>query len=343
MPAPSDCLAALLGLSLSGSPCFPLPDIPQSGGFDYALPFAFGDGGNYDQQEITASGSGYYLDQLIEFRIASGNGAIDLYDRMNRARALGALNLRAKLRMGSGAPTFIQKGRLGGFQSNGQAGTVGALQLPTSYREDGALRITSVRLDTTTADTDVVLLLDGEPVAVLATTNATQAVQLLIPLDGETHTLEAQLSPGVRPLVNKLFCPGCSAGSPWGKAVAQNLRITNVTSGQGFTLQVEEACIASITDLICYAIADEDLKGMLGQAMAYSAATEMAKSLLTDSTVSRYTMLEPKLLLAMGENFQGEADAAIKWLNSSEGLGRIQHPCFTCKPGVFDPRIVKVA
>lgn len=329
MPAPSDCLASLIGLSQSGNPCFPLPDAPEGG----------------DLLEITASRTGYFLEQLFEFRIASGNGAADLYDRMNKARTLAALNVRGQLRTGAiGAARYIQAGRLGGYQGNGMAGAVGPLALPTHYHEGGALRISSVRLDTTAPDADVVLLLDGEPVAVLPTTGAVHPVSLLIPLDGQTHTLEAQLSPGIRPLFNKLFCPGCSAGSPWGQAVARDLRgITKTTPGQGFTLQVAEICAAPVADLVCLAAENKELRDYMGQAMVYAAGAELVQSLLVDATVNRYTMLEPKMLPALGAKFQSQSDAAIKWLNGSQGLGSLTHPCYVCARGVFDSAKVNIA
>jgi hypothetical protein len=329
MPAPSDCLASLIGLSQSGNPCFPLPDAPEGG----------------DLLEITASRTGYYLEQLFDFRIASGNGAADLYDRMNKARTLAALNVRGKLRTGAlGAGRYIQAGRLGGYQATGMAGTVGPLSLPTHYRDGGALRISSVRLDTTAPDADVVLLLDGEPVAVLPTTGTAWPVSLLVPLDGHPHTLEAQLSPGIRPLFNKLFCPGCSAGSPWGQAVARNLRgITSNTPGQGFTLQVAEVCAAPLPDALCFAAENEELRGYMGQAMVYAAGAELVQSLLVDATVNRYTMLEPKLLPALGAKFQADSEAAIKWLNSAAGLGSLTHPCYECARGVLDSTKVNVA
>jgi hypothetical protein len=330
--APSDCLAALIGLSRSGSPCFPLPE-PAAGDTNAWL---------------TASTSGYYLDLLegLSFRVANGNGAPDLYFRLERARTLAALNLRAKLRLGAiGQPRFAERGALGGA-GNGAVGTAGPLPLTTCEREGGALRITSIRLNTTSTVLSVAILLDGQEVARLASTNtAPQAVSLTIPLDGATHTLEAVLPSGVLPLENKLHCPPCSGATAWGKAVARNLQgVTSATSAKGFQLQLSEVCAADVSDLLCYAItgddqATEERRQMAAQAMMYTAGALLVKDFITDARFDRYSMMEPKMLPALGASYEAEADKAAKWLNGAEGLGRVVHPCYQCAPVGWHPTI----
>ena len=330
--APTDCLAALIGLSRAGSPCFPLPTP------------AVGD----TNEHLTASGTGYYLDLLegLRFRVANGNGAGDLYDRLGRARELAALHLRAALRMGSlGQPRFAERGALGNT-GNGTPAAPGPLLLTTQYREGGALRITSVRLNTTATVLDVPLLLNGEPVAVLASTNAApQPVAILLPLDGQAYALTAVLPEGVRPLENKLHCPPCSGQSPWGQAVARNLSgVTSGTSARGFVLQVAETCALAVGDLLCYALAGDDpateeRRQLAGQAMMYTAGVLLVKDFLSDARFDRYSMMEPKMLPAQGASYEAEAAKAVQWLNGSEGFGRVVHPCYQCAPAGWHPTI----
>ena len=330
--APTDCLAALIGLSRSGSPCFPLAQ-PAPG---------------ETNDHLTVSGTGYYLDLLegLSFRVASGNGAPDLYYRLERARALAALNLRSALRLGSlGQPRFAERGSLGNT-GNGMAGTTGPLVLTTNYREGGALRITSIRLNTTTTVANVPLLFDGVPVAVLASTNAApQAVALLIPLDGLPHALEAQLPAGTLPLENKLHCPPCSGQSAWGQAVARDLSgVTSATSARGFVLQLTEVCAAETTDLLCYGLtgpdqATEERRQLAGQALMYKAGALLVADFISDARFDRYSMMEPKMLPALGARYEAEAAKAVKWLNGTEGFGRLAHPCYQCAPSGWHPTI----
>jgi hypothetical protein len=169
-------------------------------------------------------------------------------------------------------------------------------------------------------------------------------VNLLIPLDGQRHTLEAQLTTGNLAYANKLFCPGCSGGGVWGKAVAKDLKnITAATLAQGFVLELQEVCDYDTTDLICYATDFNDLQQQLGYALVYMAAEIMLTSLITDAAVSRYTMLEPKMIPALAAKYAAEAAAAVKWLNSAAGLGRLEHPCYVCAPGAFRPSMSNVA
>lgn len=329
--ATPDPLLRLIGLSRSGSPCFPLPEV---------VPPATNDA-------ITVSDSGYYLDMLegLSFRVANGNGAPDLYLRLNRARELGVLKLRTALRTGGlSEAVFTERGQLGGA-SNGTPGVAGALVLHTAQREGGALRIASIRLNTTLTVADVPLLLDGVEVARLTATNAApQPVSLTVPLDGAAHTLLAVLPDGVRPLENKLHCSPCSAGSPWGKAVARNLQNVNTgTPAQGFQLMVAEACAAG-SDLLAYAIAGDDAatqgrQQMVAQALMYTAGALLVADFITDASFNRYSMMEPKMLPALGARYDAEATAAVKWLNGAAGLGAVTHPCYACAAPGWHPTV----
>ena len=321
-PAP-DPLLSLVGLSRAGGLCFPLPpaDLPT------------------DNDYITVSDSGYYVDALpgLELGTIGGNPAGDAYARLAKAREFALLSLRAALRIGGiGQPLYQERGTLGGT-GNGAAGTPGPLVLHTTYREAGALRITSVRLNTTATVPDVPVLLDGVEVARLTATNAgPQAISITIPLDGQRHELLAVLPEGVRPLENKLHCSPCSGQSAWGKAVARNLQdVTVNTSAHGFQLVLAEACATDVADLLIFAVSGEDVgaqerRQQLAQALVYMSASAFVLGLTVGANANRYTLLEPKMLPALGAHFDAEAAKSIKWLNGTEGLGRVQHPCYAC-------------
>lgn len=327
-----DPLLSLVGLSRAGGLCFPLPPV--------SLPT--------DNDYITASDSGYYVDALpgLELGTIGGNPASDAYQRMAKARAFALVSLRAALRIGGiGQPLYQERGTLGGT-GNGAVGTPGPLVLYTTYREAGALRITSIRLNTTAGVLDVPVLLDGTEVARLTATNAgPQPISLTIPLDGQRHELLAMLPEGVRPLENKLHCSPCSGQSAWGKAVARNLQnVTATTSAQGFQLVLAEACAADVADLLLFAVSGEDLgaqerRQQLAQALVYLSASAFVRGLVVGAQANRYTVLEPKMLPALGEYFDAEAAKSIKWLNGTEGLGRVQHPCYACVAPYWHPAI----
>ncbi|OGX80829.1 hypothetical protein BEN47_06115 [Hymenobacter lapidarius] len=329
-PFDNTCLTALVGISAAGSDCFPLPPDPEAAA------------------ALTASATGFYLDQVegLSFRVSNGNPKSDLYARLRRARELAALRIRTALqgRAALGAARYERRGVLG-KPGNGQALpalTLARLTLQTVVRDFGAYRISTVRLDATATVAAVPLLLDGQPVGTLTSTNApAQAVAgILIPLDGQPHTLEALLPEGVRPLDTKLFCPPCSGGGPWGQSVAASLSgITTATSSFGFTLSVAEECTApGAADGLCYAVSEyPELQLYVAQALLYQAAELMVVDLLADASVSRYTMLEPKTLPALGARYADLVQQHLRWLTSAAGLGRVQHPCFVCTPSGWHP------
>lgn len=334
-----DCLLALLGLSAGDNTCFPLPTGPT----DY----------------ITDSGTGLYLDKAEGLRLAPAERAqpaTDLYARLNDARALAAVKLRVELEAGraktAGIPLYQQRGTLGG-QGNGALaapGTPAKLTFATAARREGALRITRLQLFTDQAVANVPLLLDGVQVATIATNGPNGAAILpggvQIPLDGNDHTLEAVLPVGVRIRGNKLFCFGCHAGSPWAVSVKNNLRdVSATTSGGGFALSLVEECTAT-PDFLCFATGKDDGQGTyrypeiaryVGIALLYKAAELFTVSLLSSNATSRYTMLEQKDLGFLAAEYAKQATQYIAWLNSPNGLGQVQHPCFwratTNQPG----------
>jgi hypothetical protein len=334
MPAP-DCLLAFIGLSAASLPCFALPT-PAEGQTNAA---------------ITESATGLYLTTVegLSLRPAAsstlnGTAATDLWARLSNARLLATQHVRTALeqaRQGSyGTPLFTQRGTLGGL-GNGQllpVGTRALMTFHTNARRNGAWRITQLQLYTDQNVADVPLLVDGVQKATI-TTNGTGMVTLadggiLIPLDGNDHTVEAVLPEGVRVKANKLFCLGCQANTPWGRCVTTNLRnVTSSTSGNGFAVTITEECTEATTDVLCYAVAtDNELAQSVGFAIMYKAAELFTDSLLVEKQVSRYTMLEPKELGALAAKYEAKSMEHVKWLSSWAGLGRVRHPCYLCPP-----------
>jgi len=335
-PTSPDCLTALLGLS-QGNSCYPLPTDPAAAAL------------------ITGSGTGLYLDKAEGLRFGPGpsqTAAIDFYDRLKDARDLGAFKLRTDIEQGRtnsyGAPLYQQRGILGG-QGNGQLaapGTRALLPLATNARREGAWRVTKIQLFTDQAVTAAPLLLDGAQVGTIDTNAANGSAVLpngglLIPLDGAQHTIEVLLPIGVRVKLNKLHCPPCSVGNPWGTAVKATLPdVTAATAGNGFALSIVEECTAE-PDLLCFAVGKDDgqtvyrypgLVLQIGAALLYKAAQLFTDSLLVNQQLSRYTMLEPKALVALSDKYASEVAQRVAWLNSPDGLGQVQHPCFMGKP-----------
>lgn len=329
MPAPdTSCLISLVGITAAGSPCFPLP-------------------AETDNTALTDSATGFYLDNVagLRFEVNNNSPARDLYPRLITAREQAALLLRTALqaRASFGAAKYGQRGQFGkpGNGTVAPVGTAARVVFTTQLREGAGYRIASVRLETNIATAAVPLLLDGEPVGLLASTNAApQSVGgILIPLDGAAHTLEAVLPDGVRPLQSQLFCPPCSGGGPWGQSVKASLpTLTAATPSMGFILSVTEECVLGGGDALCHAIDNyPELAMYLGQALMYKSAELFVMDLITEASANRYTMLEPKMLPALRQRYEADAKAAIDWLNSSAGLGSMQHPCYVCAAPAWHP------
>lgn len=347
MPAAPDCLTPLLGLSKGTTNCFPLPEETVAGQNAY----------------ITDSATGLYLDAVegLSLKAAAGaSPATDIWTKLASARENAAFQVRAALEAGRaksyGTPLYSQRGVLGGL-GNGQLaplGTKAEMTLYTNARREGAWRITRIQLFTDQAVTDVPLLLDGEEVARI-TTSATASSSvltspdaLLIPLDGNPHTLQAVLPEGVRVKSNNLFsgCFSCSRNSPWFKSVQGSLQnVTAHTPGNGFSISVQEECIVD-PDFLCYAVGVQgssfrfpEIARYVGIALRYKAAELFTIDLLAGKDSNRYTMLEPKSLNALGSMYEKKAAEYIGWLNSPEGLGQVRHPCFvgpvTAAPGMI--------
>lgn len=346
MPATSDCLTSLIGLSTGSTNCFPLPEQdPALNGY------------------ITDSATGLYLDTVEGMALkaaANQSPATDLYTKLDNARKNAALQIRATLEAGRaksyGTPLYNQRGVLGGL-GNGQLappGTRAEMTLYTNARRAGAWRITRIQLFTDQAVTDAPLLLDGQQVATISTSATASSSKLispdalLIPLDGNPHTLEAILPEGVRVKSNNLFsgCFSCSRNSPWFKSVQGNLQnVTAQTPGNGFSISVQEECIAD-ANFLCFAIGTEGgverypgLSLSVASALLYKAAELFTVGLLAGRDTNRYTMLEPKSLDQLENMYATKADAWLKWLNSPEGLGQVQHPCYAA-PVVRGPGLV---
>lgn len=348
MATTPDCLESLLGLSRGGQACFPLPADPA-----LAAP-------------LTASATGLYLDETEGLRLApasNAQAATDLYQRLALARTQAAGQVRAALETGRatsyGQPLYRQRGTLGGA-GNGQllpVGTPAKLTLSTNYRREGAWRITRLLLYTDRSVLAAPLLLDGEQVALLSTDGAGNATGLpaqglLVPLDGQQHTLQVLLPEDVRLKSNTLFagCFSCQAGSPWSLAVKNNLTdVAASTPGNGFSLTVAEECVTD-PDFLCYAVGSDyqgpngpvfrcpDLARFTAYALQFKAAALFVTGLLATQQVNRYTMLEPKGLAELRDYYEAKLTTPggfsnfIGWLNSPDGLGQVRHPCFGGAP-----------
>jgi hypothetical protein len=330
-----DCFAGLVGITAAGSSCFPLP---SSG----------------DNTALTTSRSRLYLDMVegLAFKVSNGNGAPDLYERLKRSRDKAVLDIFAELgKLATRSPIYAQHGNLGG-PSTGQlepVGTPARIVFRTAERNAGGYRIESIQLKASATVSGVPLLLDGVQVATIATNAAPQAVGITIPLDGYEHTLEAVLPDGVRPEVNKLHCPGCKMGTPWGASVTNNLvGVTSATPGYGFQLTVAEVCTETL-DMLCYAVSARpgmadtfqfpELAQFIGSAILYRTAELFVVDLLTDANVSRYTMLEPKTLPALGQRYAAEWAKHVAWLVGPDALGGLDHPCYLCRPNPLAGRV----
>jgi hypothetical protein len=343
MPETPDCLLSLVGLS-QGSTCFPLPTDPDAAA------------------KVSASSAGLWVDMVEGLRLQPAQGsqaAADLFDRMAKARALAVVQVRqaiaAKRTASYGIPLYQQRGTFGGL-GNGQlmpVGTRALLSFYTNARREGAWRVTGMKLYTDQAVADVPVLLDGEEVARITTNSAGGAASLdvLIPLDGNQHTLEAILPEGVRVKSNTFFsgCFGCQQGSPWAQTVRNNLQnVTAQTPGNGFAISVVEECTAE-PDFLCFAVGTDegqpqpryaDIKRAIGLAILYKAAELFTTDLLGSSQLSRYTSLEPKALAELRDYYASKLAQAspdgtgnyLGWLGSPEGLGQVQHPCYLGPP-----------
>lgn len=354
--ATTDCLTSLLGLSDGTHACFALPTDPA----EAAL--------------VTASSTGLYLDEVEGLKLQAapnvlGGPATDVWQRLSKARKLAVVQVRAALEAGRaksyGTPLYQQRGTLGGL-GNGTLmppGTRAYMPFYTNARREGAWRIISLQLYTDVAVIDAPLLLDGVQVALLTTTGASGVTTglpvggLLIPLDGNQHTLEVTLPPNVRVRQNNFFagCFGCQQGTPWFKSVVGTKQpngsylggslynISATTPGNGFSISVVEQCTED-PDFLCFAVGKDtlldtfrypDIARYVGIALMYKAAELLTADLLASNQTSRYTMLEPKMLLALVDTYRAKYAEYVAWLNSPEGLGQVQHPCFTApiKPG----------
>jgi hypothetical protein len=335
-PAP-DCLTSLIGLSRGEGSCVALPD--------------------GDTAFITDSATGLFLDSVEGLSLKAAPAATpagDVWQRLKQARELAAFQVRAALeakRAGSyGIPLYSQRGVLGG-QGNGQlmpVGTKAVMGFYTNARREGAWRITRLQVYLSAGVIDAPLLLDNEQVALLTAdgggaTTGLPAGGLLIPLDGNYHTLEVLLPDGVRVKANNFFagCFSCQAGSPWSLAVKNNLQnVTATTPGNGFALSIVEECTAD-PDFLCFATGKDagattfrypEIARYIGIALLYKAAELFTIGLLAGKDSNRYTMLEPKSLDQLGSHYNAQAAQYIGWLNSVEGLGTVQHPCFLGPP-----------
>lgn len=326
MPANTDCLQGLTGLTRAGSQCFPLP-VPAEGATNDAY---------------TTSASGLYVDEVegLTLRPATATTpASDVWQRLDMARnqALNTVAHRLGTRGTADAPRFTLAGQIGG-EGKGQyapAGMPSRMYLKTKHRPGGALKLLNLRLLTDVAVSDVPVLLDGVQVATV-TTNAPgpQALQppILIPYDGHTHTLEATLPEGVRVRLNSITC-GC--GNDFVRSLRLSLQDV-VGSAGGFTAAFQEVCTLSTP--LCHALeTDEELTRSVGFAVQYLTAANFAAGLLTEANYSRYTLLEPKLLDSLGAQWTQKAEEHLLYLGSPSGLARVAHPCYVCSPAAWHP------
>lgn len=319
---PTDCLLGLIGLSAAGATCFPLPTTG-------------------DTAYITASATGLYLDTVegLILRPAEGqNGASDLYQKLDKARLLATQAVRQALlqrgRGAFGANRFAGRSGTLAQRGNGEllsVGTPARLTLTPKENANGAWLLDELRLYTDSVVADVAVLLDGQAVGTLTTNGGAFVATgpLLIPLDGEAHTLEAVLPDGVRVQASTVLCGTCSE---WGRYVRSALLNVNTARipANGFAFQVTEVCTEPL-DVLCYATAkNAEVAQSIGFAILYTAAEYFCASLLTDANRSRYTMIEPQALPELRTFYEGKAEKHLAWLVQEDGLGSVKHPCYVC-------------
>ncbi|NVO33214.1 hypothetical protein [Hymenobacter lapidiphilus] len=330
MPTNLDCLTDLLGITAADSACFPLPA-------DAAI-----------AARLTASATGVYADQTpgLSLRNApNAQSAQDVYQRLESARSQALQDVAHRLgaRSGNYRARFAGSGLLGGLGNGQYEAATATATFQTIARPGGALRIDSLTLYTDQPATDVALLLDGQPVGTLPLTGQayTPAQPLLIPLDGQAHTLTASLPEGVRVRVNVLTC-GCA--NPFVGAMRLSLTDVKARAG-GFGLDVTEVCTAGTP--LCYALAlpgedGEELRRSAALALQRLTAAYFVASLIPDSQYNRYTMLEPKQLNELGQQFTEYAETHLLWLLGPDGLERAAHPCYVCQPAAWHPTVQHV-
>jgi hypothetical protein len=342
MPEPLNCLESLVGLAPEALPCFPFPD----GATDWITA----------SSRTGSAGGGVFISQLagLSFQAAKGEPATDLYQRLSKARNGAASYVRTAIQQapkyGFGQPRFTASGQLGKPGNGSVYQGAAALTLTTGYAEGGAYRVTALALQTTVTVADVVIQLDGVTVATITTNTPLQPVTpFLIPFDGANHQLiPVGLPDGVRPLAGQLYCTtGCNSKAPgtFGASVAKFLpEVTSATSNAGFLLKVEEACGTIESDMLCYATtANAELADSLARAVQAMGGYYFLMDLFSLANYSRYTLLDTKQMEYLATNvFKKYADELIAWLSQPTGLGRLTHPCYTCAPNPYGPRITKL-
>lgn len=322
MPATTDCLVGLTGLTRAGSACFPLPSAPEL------------------RTAYTDSASGLYVDEVPGLSLqptVGQTGANDTWTRLDKARnqALQDVAHRLGSRLSSDRPLFTKAGLLGGLGTGAYdaVNLRAVLRLPTVLRPGGALRLDSATLYTDTAVEDVPVLLDGGEVARLATNAGPVALSgVLVPLDGQVHELTAALPDGVRVRTNTVTC-GCS--NPFVAAMRLNLTDVRGRAG-GFGVQITEVC--ALETPLCHALSqDEEIRRAVGFAVQFLTAANFCVGLLTDAAYNRYTMLEPKALEFLAGKYTQDAERFLLWLVGPEGISRVPHPCYVCAPSAWHP------
>lgn len=327
MANPTDCLTGLIGLSKNGIPCFPLPA---------------------ESAYVTDSATGLYLDTVEGLNLKpaqSTSPGADLYPRLDRARTQAMevvyQHLSTRAAAQAGKKLFTLSGMLSGL-GNGQLGIEGSARmvLYTRERTAGRWRLQSLQLLTDIPTANVPVLLDGVEIASISTNSPPVALtDAFVPFDGQPHTLEAVLPPGVRPKFNTLICGGCSE---WGRLMKLNLAPNanpNAPAG-GFVVKAKEEC--TVAPLVCHVLSqDEELKRSIAWAILYKTAEHVVVGFLADAAYSRYTTLEPKAMQALGELYHAKAAEHLNWLSGPEGLAKYPHPCYQCAPSAWHPSIVK--
>lgn len=323
-----DCLESLIGLAAGPVSCFPFP-------------------ADADKQAITTSATGLFLADVEGLPIRPANstqtGPRDFYDRLAQARRTGAATLRADLTKGL-AGRFLPKpawsGPLGSpnFQETGNGPAT--LRLYTQNRPGQVLKLTSIAVQTTASTEVVTVALNGNPISQIITLNQggqTLAEPVVIPLDGKTHVLTAELPDGVRPRISKVCCYGCGGCGVLNellRAEDEGKRVDWLS--YGFSVQAAVECLPEALDMLCYVTQDAhaEIRTILAQAVWYAAAQKYCISLLTDTAEgSRYTAFTPEALKNQIAMYGKEVDKHVTWLVSRQAIAGVNNPCYLCQGG----------
>ena len=313
-----DCLLPLVALTAAGETCYPVPDGAPS---DYT---------DSVEQLYLDAGQGLNLNGL---RLP----ASEFYKRLNAARAVAIAETRLDLSRAFNArltPVADWRGTIGKPQPVGVAapGQAAVMVLDTYEKPGLGLRLLSVQLLLDQAVTGVQLLLDGQPIGPEFDSTTVQALPagVVVPLDGQRHTLSVALPPAVRASLTKIACGGCGSAAP----LRPYLRNPEGPT-QGLSFQTAVVCTE---DILCQAVQLEGTaRRDVALAIYWKALESFAIDRLTNGNHQGATQaggLSAEDWQFLIDRYATKYREVIAYLALPEGgLGAERSGCYTCKTG----------